>query len=46
MLQLGCAHGIWWVEAKDAAKHATVFRTAPRSKVSRLALRSVVEMLS
>lgn len=26
------ATGIWWVEARDAAKHPTMHRTAPHSK--------------
>lgn len=27
-----CATGIWWVEAKDAAKHSTKYRTAPKNE--------------
>lgn len=30
--QLGCAIGIQWVKARDAAKHLTVHRTTPQQR--------------
>lgn len=31
--QGSCASGIWWVEARAAAKHPTTHRTAPQQRV-------------